>query len=140
MKQLLRLCQQEEKKLSQLGQQRNAAQSKIDTIDQQKHQLGQMVTDYTQINLTNASAMMLQNSAQMIQVIEPMIKQLTRKQLLLQQEQQRMHQLWHKQLGRQQGIQWLYRERLQQQHQLQQKQEQKQLDDLAARYATASRA
>lgn len=139
MKQLLRLCQQEEKKLSQLGQQRNAAQSKIDTIEQQKHQLGQMVTDYTQINLTNATAMMLQNSAQMIQVIEPMIKQLTRKQLLLQQEQQRMHQLWHKQLGRQQGIQWLYRERLEQQHQLQQKQEQKQLDDLAARYATASR-
>lgn len=140
MKQLLRLCQQEEKKLSQLGQQRNAAQSKIDTIEQQKHQLGQMVTDYTQINLCNASAMMLQNSAQMIQVIEPMIKQLTRKQLLLQQEQQRMHQLWHKQLGRQQGLQWLYKERLQQQHQLQQKQEQKQLDDLAARYATASRA
>ncbi|MCG9732024.1 hypothetical protein L1D44_19740 [Shewanella sp. Isolate13] len=140
MKQLLRLCQQEEKKLSQLGQQRNAAQSKIDTIEQQKLQLGQMVTDYTQINLTNASAMMLQNSAQMIQVIEPMIKQLTRKQLLLQQEQQRMHQLWHKQLGRQQGIQWLYKERLEQQHQLQQKQEQKQLDDLAARYATASRA
>ncbi|GIU37757.1 hypothetical protein L2719_17135 [Shewanella schlegeliana] len=139
MKQLLRLCQQEEKKLSQLGQQRNAAQSKIDTIEQQKHQLGQMVTDYTQINLTNATAMMLQNSAQMIQVIEPMIKQLTRKQLLLQQEQQRMHQLWHKQLGRQQGIQWLYRERLEQQHQLQQKQEQKQLDDLAARYATAGR-
>ncbi|GIU22918.1 hypothetical protein [Shewanella sp. MBTL60-007] len=140
MKQLLRLCQQEEKKLSQLGQQRNAAQSKIDTIEQQKLQLGQMVTDYTQINLTNASAMMLQNSAQMIQVIEPMIKQLTRKQLLLQQEQQRMHQLWHKQLGRQQGIQWLYKERLEQQHQLQQKQEQKQLDDLAARYATATRA
>ncbi|WP_299809668.1 flagellar FliJ family protein [uncultured Shewanella sp.] len=136
MKQLLRLCQQEEKKLSQLGLQRNAAQSKIDTIEQQKHQLGQMVNDYTQINLTGASAMMLQNSAQMIQVIEPMIKQLTRKQLLLQQEQQRMSQLWHKQLGRQQGIKWLYQERLQQRHQIQQKQEQKQLDDLAARYAT----
>ncbi|MGS0675381.1 hypothetical protein [Shewanella sp. 0m-4] len=136
MKQLLRLCQQEEKKLSQLGLQRNAAQSKIDTIAQQKLQLGQMVTDYTQVNITGGTVMMLQNSAQMIQAIEPMLKQLTRKQLLLQQEQQRMHLLWRKQLGRQQGLQWLYKERLLQRDLLQQKQEQKQLDDLAARYAT----
>ena len=63
-----------------------------------------------------------------------MLKQLTRKQLLLQQEQLRVQGLWRKQLGRQQSIQWLYNERIQQHKQLQQKQEQKQLDDLAARY------
>jgi flagellar biosynthesis chaperone FliJ len=135
MKQLLRLCQQEEKKLSQLGQQRNAAQSKMDTIEQQKLQLGQMISDYSHANAACPSALLLQNSAQMVQVIEPMLKQLTRKQLLLQQEHQRMHGLWRQQLGRQQGIQWLYKERLQQHELLQQKQEQKQLDDLAGRYS-----
>ncbi|MCL1050893.1 hypothetical protein L2755_14840 [Shewanella abyssi] len=135
MKQLLRLCQQEEKKLSQLGQQRNAAQRKIDTIEQQKLQLGQMISDYTHANAACPSALLLQNSSQMVQAIEPMLKQLTRKQLLLQQERQRMQGLWRKQLGRQQGIQWLYKERLQQHDLLLQKQEQKLLDDLAGYYS-----
>ena len=134
MKQLQRLCQQEEKKLSQLGLQKNSAQQQINRIEQQKQQLGQMISDYSEVNSRCASAMLLQNNAQMCQVIEPLLKQLTRKQLLLQQEQHRVHGLWHKQLGRQQSIQWLYNERLQQGKQLQQKQEQKQLDDLAARY------
>ncbi|MGS0682049.1 flagellar FliJ family protein [Shewanella sp. 125m-7] len=136
MKQLLILCQQEEKKLGQLGLQRNNAQTRINDIEQQKRLLSQMVTDYTQLSVTGGTAMMLQNSAQMIQVIEPMQKQLIRKQLLLQQEHQRMDNLWRRQLGRQQGIKWLYQERKQeQQHQLD-RQEQKQLDDLAGRYAT----
>ena len=137
MKQLLRLCQQEEKKLGQLGQQRNSAQARINAIEQQKQQLSQMVTDYTQLSVTGGTAMMLQNSAQMIQVIEPMQKQLLRKQLLLQQEHQRMDTLWRRQLGRQQGLHWLYQERKLQLQQQQDKQEQKQLDDLAGRYATS---
>lgn len=135
MKQLQILCQQEEKKLSQLGLQKTTAQQQISRIEQQKLQLGQMITEYSQTNSRYASAMLLQNNAQMCQVIEPMLKQLTRKQLLLQQEQLRVQGLWRKQLGRQQSIQWLYNERIQQHKQLQQKQEQKQLDDLAARYA-----
>ncbi|MDR8525925.1 hypothetical protein [Shewanella fidelis] len=134
MKQLQILCQQEEKKLSQLGLQKTTAQQQISRIEQQKLQLGQMITEYSQTNSRYASAMLLQNNAQMCQVIEPMLKQLTRKQLLLQQEQLRVQGLWRKQLGRQQSIQWLYNERIQQHKQLQQKQEQKQLDDLAARY------
>ncbi|WP_028767627.1 hypothetical protein [Shewanella fidelis] len=134
MKQLQILCQQEEKKLSQLSLQKTTAQQQISRIEQQKLQLGQMITEYSQTNSRYASAMLLQNNAQMCQVIEPMLKQLTRKQLLLQQEQLRVQGLWRKQLGRQQSIQWLYNERIQQHKQLQQKQEQKQLDDLAARY------
>ena len=134
MKQLQILCQQEEKKLSQLGLQKTTAQQQISRIEQQKLQLGQMITEYSQTSSRCASAMLLQNNAQMCQVIEPMLKQLTRKQLLLQQEQLRVQGLWRKQLGRQQSIQWLYNERIQQHKQLQQKQEQKQLDDLAARY------
>lgn len=134
MKQLKILCQQEEKKLSQLGLQKTTAQQQLSRIEQQKLQLGQMITEYSQTNSRYASAMLLQNNAQMCQVIEPMLKQLTRKQLLLQQEQLRVQGLWRKQLGRQQSIQWLYNERIQQHKQLKQKQEQKQLDDLAARY------
>ncbi|ABV85408.1 hypothetical protein [Shewanella pealeana] len=136
MKQLLKLCQQEEKKLGQLGLQRNNAQTRINDIEQQKQLLSQMVSDYTQFSVKGGTAMMLQNSAQMIQVIEPMQKQLLRKQLLLQQEHQRMDNLWRRQLGRQQGIHWLYQERKQQLQYQQDRQEQKQLDDLAGRYAT----
>ncbi|GIU14765.1 MULTISPECIES: hypothetical protein [unclassified Shewanella] len=136
MKQLLKLCQQEEKKLGQLGLQRNNAQTRINDIEQQKQLLSQMVTDYTQFSVKGGTAMMLQNSAQMIQAIAPMQKQLLRKQLLLQQEHQRMDSLWRRQLGRQQGIHWLYQERKQQLQYQQDKQEQKQLDDLAGRYAT----
>lgn len=137
MKQLLKLCQQEEKKLGQLGQQRNNAQNRIKGIEQQKQQLSQMVTDYTQLSVSGGMAMMLQNSAQMIQAIAPMQKQLHRQQLLLQQEHQRMDNLWRRQLGRQQAIQWLYRDRQQELQYQQQRQEQKQLDDLAGRYATS---
>ncbi|GIU48736.1 hypothetical protein TUM4438_30780 [Shewanella sairae] len=136
MKQLLKLCQQEEKKLGQLGQQRNNAQNRINGIEQQKQQLSQMVTDYTQLSVSGGMAMMLQNSAQMIQAIAPMQKQLHRQQLLLQQEHQRMDNLWRRQLGRQQAIQWLYQDRQQELQYQQQRQEQKQLDDLAGRYAT----
>ena len=135
MKQLQILCQQEEKKLSQLGLQKTTAQQQISRIEQQKQQLGQMISDYSQANSRCASAMLLQNNAQMCQVIEPMLKQLTRKQLLLQQEHQRMDNLWRQQLGRQQGIQWLYQERKQQQQAHLERQEQKQQDDLASRYA-----
>ncbi|WP_108945099.1 hypothetical protein [Shewanella halifaxensis] len=137
MKQLLKLCQQEEKKLGQLGLQRNNAQNRIKGIEQQKQQLSQMVTDYTQLSVSGGMAMMLQNSAQMIQAIAPMQKQLHRQQLLLQQEHQRMDNLWRRQLGRQQAIQWLYQDRQQELQYQQQRQEQKQLDDLAGRYATS---
>ena len=135
MKQLLRLCQQEEKKLGQLGQQRTEAQNRIDSLSQQKQLLSQMVKDYTELSSTALTAITLQNSAQMIATIAPMQKQLTRKQLLLQQEHQRMDNLWRQQLGRQQGIQWLYQERKQQQQAHLERQEQKQQDDLASRYA-----
>mgnify|MGYP003112534229 CR=1 FL=1 len=135
MKQLLRLCQQEEKKLGQLGQQRSEAQNRINSLSQQKQLLSQMVKEYTELSSNALSPITLQNSAQMIEAITPMQKQLTRKQLLLQQEHQRMDNLWRQQLGRQQGIKWLYQERKQQQQALQERLEQKQQDDLASRYA-----
>ena len=135
MKQLLRLCQQEEKKLGQLGQQRSEAQNRINSLSHQKQLLSQMVKEYTELSSNALSPITLQNSAQMIEAITPMQKQLTRKQLLLQQEHQRMDNLWRQQLGRQQGIKWLYQERKQQQQALQERLEQKQQDDLASRYA-----
>ena len=135
MKQLLRLCQQEEKKLGQLGQQRSEAQNRINSLSHQKQLLSQMVKEYTELSSKALSPITLQNSAQMIEAITPMQKQLTRKQLLLQQEHQRMDNLWRQQLGRQQGIKWLYQERKQQQQALQERLEQKQQDDLASRYA-----
>lgn len=135
MKQLLRLCQQEEKKLGQLGQQRSEAQNRINSLSHQKQLLSQMVKEYTELSSKALSPITLQNSAQMIEAITPMQKQLTRKQLLLQQEHQRMDTLWRQQLGRQQGIKWLYQERKQQQQAHLERQEQKQQDDLASRYA-----
>ena len=135
MKQLLRLCQQEEKKLGRLGQQRSEAQNRINSLSHQKQLLSQMVKEYTELSSKALSPITLQNSAQMIEAITPMQKQLTRKQLLLQQEHQRMDTLWRQQLGRQQGIKWLYQERKQQQQAHLERQEQKQQDDLASRYA-----
>ena len=135
MKQLLRLCQQEEKKLGQLGQQRSEAQNRINSLSHQKQLLSQMVKEYTELSSKALSPITLQNSAQMIEAITPMQKQLTRKQLLLQQEHQRMDNLWRQQLGRQQGIKWLYQEHKQQQQAQQERLEQKQQDDLASRYA-----
>jgi len=134
MKQLLRLCEQEDKKLGQLGLQRQEAQTKIERLSQQKQQLSEMLKQYTEQSCRADNAFALQNNAQMIAAIAPMQTQLSRKQQLLQQERQRVDNLWRQQLGRQQGLKWLYQERKQQLQLFTDQQEQKQQDDLACRY------
>ncbi|MDO6680256.1 MULTISPECIES: hypothetical protein [unclassified Shewanella] len=134
MKQLHQLCQQEERKLHQLGQQKVSSQQRILEITSQQTQLTKMVTEYHHLPQQYANAMLMQNSVQMINAIAPLQKKLTRQKILLEQEHLRVDKIWRNQLGRQQGISWLYKERKQQhQHKLD-KQEQKQLDDLAGRY------
>lgn len=133
MKQLLRLCQQEEKKLSQLGRQRGEAQQRIEAITQQRHSLNQMLHEYQQHTPKIANSLLLQNSANLQLALRPMQTRLTRQEILLQQEHQRVAGLWRQQLGRQQGIKWLCQKREQDKIELNNRQEQKQLDDLASR-------
>ncbi len=134
MKQLLKLCQQEEKKLSQLGRQRSETQQRIDLIAKQKQVLGNMLKEYQGHSPLLANSLLLQNNINMQLALKPMQTQLTRQQILLEQEHQRMDGLWRKQLGRQQGIKWFCQRRHQAQLDAKSAQEQKQLDDLAGRY------
>ncbi|NRD71718.1 hypothetical protein HQQ94_00315 [Shewanella sp. VB17] len=134
MKQLLQLCQQEEKKLSQLGKQRSDTQQRIDQITQQKRALAEMSKEYQAYSPQQANSLLLQNNINMQLALTPMQTQLTRQQILLQQEHQRMDGLWRKQLGRQQGIKHFCQKRHQAQLDAKAVQEQKQLDDLAGRY------
>lgn len=136
MKQLLRLCQQEEKKLSQLGRQRGEAQQRIEAIAQQQRSLGEMLDEYQQYPPKAASSLLLQNSNNLQLALRPMQTRLSRQQILLQQEHLRVDGLWRQQLGRQQGIKWLYQRRKQDKIELNNRQEQKQLDDLASRTRT----
>ncbi|MCL1124797.1 hypothetical protein [Shewanella surugensis] len=131
------LCEQEEKKLSQLGQQRSETQQRIDHIQQQKDIIAQMQVQYGQYPTQTANPLLLQNTANMAQILAPMQKNLTRQQILLTQEHQRINGMWRKQLGRQQGIKWLYQKKQTERQTYLDKQEQKQLDDLAGRYAAA---
>jgi len=137
LKQLQRLCQQEEKKLSQLGRQRGEAQQRIEAIAQQQRSLVKMLDEYQQPSPNIASPLLLQNNNNLQLALRPMQTRLTRQQILLQQEHQRVDGLWRQQLGRQQGIKWLYQKRKQDKIELNNRQEQKQLDDLASRARTS---
>lgn len=132
MKQLLRLCQQEEKKLSQLGSQRGEAQQRIEAVAQQRRKLEHMLNEYQNDSPQSACSLLLQNKVNLQLTLKPLQNRLTKQQLLMQQEHQRVDKLWRKQLGRQQGIKWLYQKRQQDQINLKEKLEQKQIDDLAA--------
>ncbi|WP_192021920.1 flagellar FliJ family protein [Shewanella sp. WPAGA9] len=134
MKQLLQLCQQEEKKLHQLSQQKNASQQRLLEIAQQQQQLSSMVSQYHAYPQQCANPLLMQNSVQMINAIQPLQKKLTRQKILLEQEHQRVDKIWRSQLGRQQGINWFYQDRLKQRQAHINRQEQKQMDDLACRY------
>lgn len=136
MKQLQRLCQQEEKKLSQLGIQRGEAQQRIEAIAQQKRSLVKMLDEYQQHSPNTASSLLLQNNNNLQLALRPMQTRLTRQQILLEQEHRRVDGLWRQQLGRQQGIKWLYQKRKQDKIELNNRQEQKLLDDLASRART----
>jgi len=127
------LCQQEEKKLSQLGRQRDEAQQRIQAIAQQQRSLGEMLDEYQLYSPKAASSLLLQNSNNLQLALRPMQTRLTRQQILMQQEHLRVDGLWRQQLGRQQGIKWLCQKRKQDKIALNNRQEQKQLDDLASR-------
>ncbi|MEC4725915.1 hypothetical protein HWQ46_10195 [Shewanella sp. D64] len=133
MKQLLKLCQQEEKKLSELGRQRSEAHHRITQISKQQLALTKMLTEYQAHSPQLANSLLLQNNINMQLALKPMQTQLTRQQRLLEHEHQRMDGLWRKQLGRQQGIKWFCKRRHQEQLDAKSIKEQKQLDDLAGR-------
>ncbi|WP_076413104.1 flagellar FliJ family protein [Shewanella sp. UCD-KL12] len=134
MKQLLILCQQEEKKLRQLGEQRTDAQNRVIANRQQNEAVTQMLNEYHQTSCHTTSPLLLQNNANLLSSLKPLQKKLSKQQMLLQQEQQRMDGLWQKQLGRQQGLIWLYEQRKSEQRKAQERLEQKQVDDLSSRY------
>ncbi|QFU20482.1 flagellar FliJ family protein [Shewanella eurypsychrophilus] len=134
MKQLLILCQQEEKKLSQLSKQRADAQRRVLANLKQKEALTQMLNEYHQTSSHTTSPLLLQNNANILSTLKPLQKKLKKQEVLLQHEHQRMDGLWRKQLGRQQGLSWLYEQRKSEQLRALDRLEQKQLDDLSSRY------
>ncbi len=134
MKKLLILCQQEEKKLSLLGKQRADAQRRVLANQKQKDALSLMLNEYHQTSSHTTSPLLLQNNATLLSTLKPLQKKLSKQEVLLQQEHQRMDGLWRKQLGRQQGLSWLYEQRKSEQLRALDRQEQKQLDDLSSRY------
>lgn len=134
MKQLLILCQQEEKKLSQLSKQRADAQRRVLANLKQKEALTQMLNEYHQTSSHTTSPLLLQNNANILSTLKPLQKKLKKQEILLQHEHQRMDGLWRKQLGRQQGLSWLYEQRKSEQLRALDRLEQKQLDDLSSRY------
>ncbi|WP_394202837.1 hypothetical protein [Shewanella waksmanii] len=137
MRQLIKLKQQEEKKLTQLGQQRHEAANRVAQNKQQSALLRDMLCQYQQSANSQLHPLLLQNNTQLQQSLRPMVQQVSKKQWLLEQEQQRIDDLWRQQLQRQQRLQWLHQQRLQQQRQMLNNLEQQQLDDLAQRVKPA---
>ncbi|NMH66740.1 flagellar FliJ family protein [Shewanella salipaludis] len=133
-RQLSRLCQQEEKKLAQLGRQRDEFTRRLQQNRQQHQALSQLIVDYTGQSF-GGNAMLWQNASQMAQTLEPMKAKLNQQQALLQQEQLRMEGLWRKQLGRQQGLKWLQGQTLAAELERLARREQAAVDDMAGFYA-----
>ena len=134
MKQLLKLCQQEKKKLCQLGSQRADAQNRVSENHKQRQAIDMMLSEYHGGNSPRVSSLLLQNSANLISSLKPLQRELYKQEELLQQEHRRMDGLWRKQLGRQRGLSWIYEQRKSEQVRAKEIQEQKQLDDLSSRY------
>lgn len=134
MKQLLKLCQQEEKKLGLLGSQRADAQSRINENLKQRQAVDKILTEYHGTSSHRVNPLLLQNNANMLSSLKPLQSKLYKQEALLQREHQRMDGLWRKQLGRQKGLSWLYEQRKSEQRRAMDSQEQKQLDDLSSRY------
>lgn len=134
MKQLLMLCQQEEKKLCKLGSQRADAQKRVDDNDRQRRAIDDMLNEYHAISCHGSHSLLLQNNANLLSSLKPLQSKLNKQDALLQQEHKRMDGLWRKQLGRHKGLHWLYEQRRSEHNKAKETLEQKQLDDLSSRY------
>ncbi|GIU41479.1 flagellar FliJ family protein [Shewanella algidipiscicola] len=132
-RQLSRLCQQEEKKLAQLGQKRDEALRRMLQAQQQHQALSEMISDYSGRQY-GSHPLLWQNATQMAQALEPMKSKLAQQQTLLQHEQARVDNLWRKQLGRQQGLKWLQQQTKEALLEQSMRQEQATLDDMAGFY------
>ncbi|MPY25282.1 hypothetical protein FM037_00395 [Shewanella psychropiezotolerans] len=134
MKQLLILCQQEEKKLGRLGNQRADAQTRVTENHKQRQAIDNMLNEYHGSSSHRVNPLLLQNNANLLSTLKPLQSKLDKQEVLLQREHQRMDGLWRRQLGRQKGLSWLYEQRKSEQRKAIDAQEQKQLDDLSSRY------
>lgn len=133
-RQLSKLCQQEERKLAQLGQKRDESLRRMQLAQQQHQALSEMISDYTG-QQHGAHPLLWQNATQMAQALAPMQMKLAQQHSLLQQEQARVDTLWRKQLGRQQGLKWLQQQTVEAQLEHSMRQEQASVDDMAGFYA-----
>lgn len=133
MQQLIKLKQQEEKKLTKLGQQRHEAANRLQHSQQQTAQLSAMLQQYQQTSDKNLHPLLLQNNTSLQQSLRPMVQQMVKKNGLLAQEQQRIDDLWRHQLQHRQRLNWLVQQRQKQRVRDTERREQQQLDNLAQR-------
>ncbi|GAB1135642.1 MAG: hypothetical protein WManBPW_16790 [Shewanella algae] len=129
MKLLQRLSSLEQRKLSELAEQKQALQQRQAQVQGQQQQVALLESHYSQFR--QGSIVGLRNSQALLQRLQPLKISLSNQQQLLGNEQQRLHGLWQQQLGRYQRVNWFGEQQRQRQRQRQEQQEQFQLDELA---------
>ena len=133
MRALTLLSEQEKKKLSQLANEKQQSQHKLDQLAMQQQALEQAAANYAQQRYQNTNPMLLQNNVSMGLALEPIKKQLTRQQMLHTQEQQRVEKLWRRQLGRHLGLEVALENAQAEKLKQENKQQQKLADEFAGR-------
>ncbi|SHH19802.1 flagellar export protein FliJ [Ferrimonas marina] len=126
------LREQQEKRLLDLGKQRQARQQRLANLTQRQAQLEGLIEEYSGSG-NHASALLMSNRSQMNQQLRPMVEQCLRQQAVAQQDLSQIDGQWQKQLGRRQGLVWLEQENARSEQQRAQRREQKQMDEFAQR-------
>ncbi|GAB1058466.1 hypothetical protein [Shewanella algae] len=129
MKLLQRLSHLEQRKLSELAEQKQALQQRQAQVQGQQQQVALLESHYSQFR--QGSIVGLCNSQALLQRLQPLKQSLNTQQQLLGNEQQRLQGLWLQQLGRYQRVNWFDGQQQQRQRRRLEQQEQFQLDELA---------
>lgn len=133
MRALQHLIQQEEKKLAQIGEQRNRLLNRTQQLAQQKKTLELLLIDY-QKDLSNSSkAINWMNKRKLYEQLTPLENTIKQQLQLTERERDRLSSLWKTQLSKYQSLKWYVQQKINKKIQEVNKLEQKNSDDLAAR-------
>ncbi|GAA4888725.1 flagellar export protein FliJ [Ferrimonas pelagia] len=132
------LREQQEKRLLALGDQRSQRQQRLSALDLRQRQLQGLVGEYSGCG-AEQNVLLLRNRSQMGQQLRPLISQCERQLEVAKQDLASIDRQWQRQLGRRQGLVWLEEENARTAQRVALRNEQKQMDEFAARANKARR-
>ncbi len=133
MRALTLLSEREKNKLSRLADEKRQSQQKLERLATRRQALERAAENNAQQRYQHTSPVLLQNNVNMALALEAVSKQLTRQQMLHDQEKQRIEKLWRRQLGRHLGLEVALENARQEKLKRMNKLEQKSADEFAGR-------